>query len=80
MLSKMGRQLDENVLVLRLHFKKDLFGDLFLQEIVSQKSGSKESLRRIVRRGNQSNHQSAENDDLRGLGEQQEQDLFRLLG
>ena len=28
----------------------------------------------------QSTHQSAENGDLRGLGEQQEQDLFRLHG
>ncbi|MEL0222521.1 MAG: hypothetical protein VXA39_18120, partial [Deltaproteobacteria bacterium] len=53
MLPKMGRQLDENVLALRSHFKTDLFGDLFLREIVSQKSGSGESLRRIVRRGNQ---------------------------
>ncbi len=78
MLPKMGRQLDENVLAMRSHFKTDLFGDLFLREIVSQKSGSGESLRRIVRR--QSTHQSAENDDLRGLGEQQEPDLLRLLG
>ena len=37
MLPKMGRQLDENVLVLRSHFKTDLYGDLFLREIVSQK-------------------------------------------
>jgi hypothetical protein len=78
MLPEMGRQLDEKLLELRSHFKTDLFGDLFLREFVSQKSGSRESLRRIVRR--QSTHQSAENDDLRGLGEQQEPDLLRLLG
>ena len=37
MLPKMGRKLEENVLVNRSHFKTDLFGDLFLREIVSQK-------------------------------------------
>ena len=37
MLPEMGRQLDENVLAMRSHFKTDLLGDLFLREIVSQK-------------------------------------------
>ena len=37
MLPEMGRKLSENVLGTKSHFKTDLFWNLFLQEIVSQK-------------------------------------------
>ena len=52
MLPEMGRQLDENVLGLRSHFKTDLFGDLFVREIVSLRgSGAAASVLGTQNRG-----------------------------